>query len=133
MYCCWPLGLPSCNFCKADLSEADLWDDGNCMGSFQVYIDGTVERTPDAMHRVAEAIASKLGTSSQDLVVRMTKGRTMVKSNLDRAAAEALARSLEQLGARTFIDTGGGQTPRSGTEKVQMQSGLSAAFSGGEA
>jgi hypothetical protein len=104
------------------------------MGSFQVYIDGTVERTPDAVHRVAEAVASKLGISSQDLVVRLAKGRTLVKSNLERPAADALARALEQLGARVSIESGpGAGAARGGGADKPLQSGLSAAFSGRDA
>ncbi|MGE0547540.1 MAG: hypothetical protein AB7O24_04100 [Kofleriaceae bacterium] len=104
------------------------------MGSFHVNVEGPVERSPDAFHRLAEVLSQKYGLPGGDLVARLSRGKVRVASNVDRAEADMYARELAQLGARVSIEdvsaTTSGAMTRSGGAKPQLQSGLAAAFSG---
>ncbi|MGE0868018.1 MAG: hypothetical protein AB7P03_05640 [Kofleriaceae bacterium] len=103
------------------------------MGSFHVNVEGPVERSPDAFHRLAELLSQKYGVPGGDLVARLSRGKVRVKSNLDRTEADMCARELAQFGARVSIEdasaTTSGSMARTGG-KPQLQSGLAAAFSG---
>ncbi len=80
------------------------------MPSFHVYVEGAVEPTPDAMRRLAEAIAEKYGLQTADLIARMTKGRFRVKANIDGETADKYRRDLVAIGARVAIEEARGNT-----------------------
>lgn len=111
------------------------------MATFSVYVEGPLDPTQEAMHRLATAMSQRYGLPAAELVNRMSKGRFRVKANVDRATAETYAKDLKAIGARALIEetrpTGpvaslpASPTPPAGVGKQsgQFQSGLAAAFS----
>ena len=65
------------------------------MAVFQVFIDGTVDRTPEGVQRLAEAMQQRYGLPAADLVARLARGRFRVKAVPDRATAQTYARMSE--------------------------------------
>jgi hypothetical protein len=119
-------------------------------GPFQVFVEGATAAGPDALTQLARAMSKRYGLPADDLIKRLAVGRFRVKSNCDRAAADALVEDLKLIGARCAIDDMAGKpaatpataptmpmgqtTPpamaRTTSGSAQFQSGLSAAFSG---
>lgn len=80
---------------------------------YQVFIEGA--RDPSALSSVAEAIAARYRLPAATVAQRMTAGRFRVKSGIDQATAERLAKDLEGLGAVCVIEDEAGQAlPRPG-------------------
>ena len=85
------------------------------MGTFDVYVEGPADSSPDATRRLAGAMAARYGLPAAELLVRLEKGRFRVKGNLDRATADTYARDLEAIGARVVIVGAATPTPHAGT------------------
>jgi hypothetical protein len=78
--------------------------------TYTVFVDGPRDRSPQAIARVAAAMAQRYGLPAADLETRLARGRFKVKANVDRATAEEYARDLERLGARCVVLDGSGAT-----------------------
>jgi hypothetical protein len=74
------------------------------MAMYQVFVEGPVDRSPDGVKRLAEAMHQRSGLPVAELVARLGKGRFRVKANLDPTAANAYARDLERIGARVVLE-----------------------------
>lgn len=74
------------------------------MPAFHVFVDGPVDASPNATTRLAEAMAKRYGLPSSELSTRLARGRFRVKSNVDRATADAYVKDLTALGARVSIE-----------------------------
>jgi hypothetical protein len=74
-----------------------------CMPTFDVFVDGPTNDTPQARQSLAEAMSSRYGLGVPDLLARMAKGKFRVKAKLDEPTAQAYARDLESIGARVSI------------------------------
>ena len=126
------------------------------MAAYHVFVEGSVDPSPDGLERLASAIADHYGLPVASLRTRIATGRFRVKGNCDRETADLYVRDLTRLGARCAIEEASPQnradTPlpfpavRPGTPPPVAptpparpstplpvggyQSGLSAAFSG---
>src|ERR1043165_1271623 len=74
------------------------------MAAFHVFVDGATDSSPGGIERLAEAIGKHYGLPGADFLARLQKGRFRVKTNTDRATADAYKRDLERLGARCTIE-----------------------------
>jgi hypothetical protein len=74
------------------------------MAAFHVFVDGATDSSPGAVERLAEAIGKHYGLPGADFLARLQKGRFRVKTNTDRATADAYKRDLERLGAVCTIE-----------------------------
>lgn len=74
------------------------------MVTFHVYVEGPEDRTPGSVQRLADAIARTFGLPGPELATRLMAGRVRVKTNVDRAAAETVAKALREVGARVTIE-----------------------------
>lgn len=109
---------------------------------FQVFIDGSTGG-PDGLANLANVMAQRYGMPETDLLERLGRGRTRVKTTPELEVARSMARELEQLGARcVIVDASGAPVAISGGPAVartatpaprpsgQLQSGLAAASTG---
>src|SRR4051812_6188327 len=71
---------------------------------FDVFVEGAVDSSADAIRRLADKMAIKFGLSAGDLVARLVRGRVRVKAKVDRGTAEAYVRELDKIGARCVIE-----------------------------
>jgi hypothetical protein len=85
------------------------------MGAVHVFVDGAADSSPDALTRLATAIANHYGLPAPELLVRLQAGRFRVKGNIDRATAATYVRDLERLGARCTIEDASTSSSRSAT------------------
>src|SRR5262249_24954470 len=85
---------------------------------FDVFVEGAVDASPDAVRRLADTMAAKFGLAADDLVARLARGRVRVKARVDRATAEAYGRQLEKIGARCIVEEARptAQTPPAGVK-----------------
>ncbi|HTL35155.1 MAG TPA: hypothetical protein VL326_18635 [Kofleriaceae bacterium] len=74
------------------------------MAAFHVFVDGATDSSPGGIERLAEAIGKHYGLPGADFLARLQKGRFRVKTNTDRATADAYKRDLERLGAVCTIE-----------------------------
>lgn len=74
------------------------------MPAFHVFVDGPVDASPNATTRLAEAMSKRYGLPPSELSTRLARGRFRVKSNVDRATADAYVKDLTALGARVSIE-----------------------------
>ena len=81
-----------------------MWEDEEAMSVFHVYVEGAVDRTADGVERLADAIAQKFGIPVTDLTTRLATARFRVKANVDRATADAYAKTLVELGAKVRVE-----------------------------
>ena len=110
---------------------------------FQVFVERAASPAPDALERLAAAMAERYGLPRNELEPRLRAGRFRVKSNVDRATAEKFAADLEKLGAIVSVtDLDGVALTRAGaaaaappprakpvdSKPPQFSSGLAAAF-----
>ena len=111
-------------------------------GPFQVFIEGAAGG-PDALANLGNVMAQRYGMPETDLLERLARGRTRVKSTPDLAVARAMQRELEAMGACcNVVDASGAVIPPDGAPGApgaapppprpsgQMQSGLAAAGTG---
>lgn len=77
---------------------------------YQVFVDGSHDRSPGAIARVASAMAARYGLPAAELETRLARGRFKVKAGVDRATAETYARDLERLGAVCVVVDATGAT-----------------------
>jgi len=73
------------------------------MGTFDVFVEGPVDPSPEATRRLAEMMSQRYGLPAADLMARIARGRFRVKGNADRATADTYAHDLEAIGARVTI------------------------------
>src|SRR5690349_3677447 len=78
--------------------------------AYHVYVDGTRDRSPMAVARVAASMALRYGLAPAELEARLLRGRFKVKSGVDRATAETYARDLEELGVICVVTDQAGKT-----------------------
>ncbi|HEV7555729.1 MAG TPA: hypothetical protein VGO00_09760, partial [Kofleriaceae bacterium] len=71
---------------------------------FDVFVEGAVETTPDAVRRLADTMAVKFGLSADDFVARLVRGRVRVKAKVDRSTADAYVRELVKIGAKCTVE-----------------------------
>jgi hypothetical protein len=71
---------------------------------FHVYVEGVTESGPDAVRRLADAMASRYGLPAGEVQARLSRGRFRVKANVDQATADRYARDLETIGARVRVE-----------------------------
>ena len=69
------------------------------MATYQVFVERPSSRAPDALDRLASAMAERYGLPLDQLEPRLRAGRFRVKTNVDLATAEKFASDLEKLGA----------------------------------
>lgn len=77
---------------------------------YQVFVDGSKDRSPGGIARVAAAMAARYGLPPAELETRLSRGRFKVKAGIDRATAETYARDLDQLGAIVVVVDASGAT-----------------------
>ena len=96
---------------------------------FDVFVEGAVETTPDAVRRLADTMAVKFGLSADDFVARLVRGRVRVKAKVDRQTADAYVRELVKIGARCTVEESRptAATPPSGVRLTTPPGGLRAA------
>ena len=96
---------------------------------FDVFVEGAVETTPDAVRRLADTMAVKFGLSADDFVARLVRGRVRVKAKVDRSTADAYVRELVKIGARCTVEESRptAATPPSGVRLTTPPGGLRAA------
>ena len=70
---------------------------------YQVFVERPTSAGPDAIARLAAAMAERYGIARADLEPRLRAGRFRVKNNVDRETAEKFAADLEKLGAIVSI------------------------------
>ena len=90
------------------------------MGGFHVYVEGSVEASPEAMRELADVMATRYGLPAADLLARLSKGRFRVKANVDRATADTYQRDLEAVGARVTIEDAASAPRPSGAPTPSM-------------
>ena len=73
------------------------------MATFDVFVEGPTDASPEAMQRLAAIMSQRYGLPAAELVTRMSKGRFRVKGNIDEGTANTYARDLEAIGARVTI------------------------------
>lgn len=108
---------------------------------FQVFVERAASPAPDALERLAAAMAERYGLPRNELEPRLRAGRFRVKSNVDLETAEKFAADLEKLGAIVSVtDLDGVARTRAGaapppprpkpveSKPPQFSSGLAAAF-----
>src|SRR3954462_6982747 len=66
---------------------------------FDVFVVGSSDPSPAAQSRLATAVASRHGAPLATVAQAIAEKRLRAGSGLDRAAAEALARKLQGMGA----------------------------------
>jgi hypothetical protein len=109
------------------------------MPGYQVFVERPSSVGPDAIARLASAMAERYGIARADLEPRLRAGRFRVKGNVDLATAERFAADLEKLGAIvSVVDERGAPVkrprpepsapPARPTPKPQLVSGLAAAY-----
>lgn len=74
---------------------------------FHVFVEGPVDSAPDAVAQLADAMATRYGLPTSEIASRLVRGRFRVKSNVDRATADAYVRDLGAIGARVTIEDAG--------------------------
>ncbi len=87
---------------------------GIVAAAFHVYVEGASAPSPDALRKLAEAMATRYGVPATDLEARLSRGRFRVKANVDRATADELLRDLAAIGARATIEDASAPTRPSG-------------------
>src|SRR5688500_15793931 len=74
------------------------------MAAFHVFVEGPTDSSAGAVERLADAIGKHYGLPSADILIRLQRGRFRVKTNADRATADAYHRDLLRLGAICTIE-----------------------------
>ncbi len=95
-----------------------------------------MDASPEATDALVRAMQARYGLSAADLLARLAKGRFRVKANCDRATADAYARDLLSIGARTRVEEArpsAAVEPASAPDPVSSRVAQDAAASGGVA
>jgi hypothetical protein len=120
------------------------------VATYQVFVERPSSKAPDALDRLAAAMAQRYGLPLDQLEPRLRAGRFRVKNNVDLDTAEKFAADLEKLGAIVSVVDANGvalarskptptptpapapapRAPQTQTNPPTFSSGLSAAFSG---
>jgi len=79
---------------------------------FDVYVDGTLDVSPDGKERAAVAAASRLAAAPDQIRKLLAAGRVRVRSNLGADLAEQLVQVLLEVGVRA-VRAPAGQKPGS--------------------
>ncbi len=77
---------------------------------FDVYVDGTLDASPDGRERAAVAAASRLAAAPEQIRKLLTAGRVRVRSNLGSDLADQLVQVLLEVGVRA-VRAPAGQKP----------------------
>ncbi len=83
------------------------------MATYQVFVERPSSAAPDALERLARAMAERYGLPLHEMEPRLRAGRFRVKANVDGPTAERFAADLERLGAVvSVVDEQGAELAR---------------------
>jgi hypothetical protein len=99
---------------------------------YHVFVERAQSATPDAVERLATAIAARYGLSAEQIRARLAIGRLRVKQNVDRQTAAAFVADLETLGAvcsmeEASADHPAGAAPSTGATGAAPSTGATGA------